>query len=126
LKEEDVVNPKIEATEFGSITIAGQRWDHDVLIRLDGSVEKRKKKLSKEVFGTSHRISEAEIQHVFEEGAQVLVIGAGQFGLVCLDDQAQRFLKDRCCEVLLLPTPEAVEAWNSAEGKAIGLFHVTC
>jgi len=28
--------------------------------------------------------------------------------------------------VVLLPTPEVIDVWNDTEGKAIGLFHVTC
>ncbi|WP_406658096.1 hypothetical protein V7O62_05985 [Methanolobus sp. ZRKC2] len=28
--------------------------------------------------------------------------------------------------VKVVPTPEAIGNWNSAEGKVIGLFHVTC
>ena len=40
------MKPKIQATKFGSITIQGQKTEHDVIIRLDGSVKKRKKKLS--------------------------------------------------------------------------------
>ena len=30
------------------------------------------------------------------------------------------------CSVDLFPTPAAVEAWNEAQGKTIGMFHVTC
>ncbi len=37
---------KIEGTEFGSITIAGKTYDHDVVIRLSDQVIKRKKKLT--------------------------------------------------------------------------------
>jgi len=51
------MKPKIEATAFGSITIDGREIENDVLLRLDGSVKKRKKKLSKKVYGTSHTIS---------------------------------------------------------------------
>ncbi len=29
-------------------------------------------------------------------------------------------------QVELLPTPEAIETWNEAEGDVIGLFHITC
>ena len=72
------MKPTIEATSFGSITVDGERIGHDIIIRLDGALKKRKKKLSKRVYGTSHRISLAEAQHVFEEGAQLLIIGAGQ------------------------------------------------
>jgi len=120
------VKPRIQATSFGSITIQGERLDHDVIIRLDGSVKKRKKELSKHVYGTSHRISLAEARYVFEDGARLLIIGTGQYGLVHLDDEARRFFDEQSCRVRLLPTPEAIRAWNKAEGKVIGLFHVTC
>lgn len=120
------MEPRIDHTEFGSITVAGKRIEHDILIRLDGTVEKRKKKLSKSKYGTSHLISLAEAQYVHEEGARLLIIGAGQYGLVQLDDEAQRFLADQACHVCLLPTPEAARVWNESEGKVIGLFHVTC
>ena len=36
----------IERTSFGSITIDGKTYEHDVIIRLSGEVVKRKKKLS--------------------------------------------------------------------------------
>ena len=67
------MRPRIEATSFGSITIEGQEIGNDVIMRLDGSVQKRKKKLSKKVNGTSHTISLDEARHVFEEGAEVLI-----------------------------------------------------
>ena len=47
----------IEDTKFGSITIDGKTYEYDVIVRLSGKVEKRKKKLSKEQYGTSHIIS---------------------------------------------------------------------
>jgi hypothetical protein len=43
---------KIDDTEFGSITIAGKTYEHDVVIRLSDNVVKRKKKLSKRLYGT--------------------------------------------------------------------------
>ncbi len=38
---------KIDGTAFGSITIGGKTYEHDVVVRLDDGVVKRKKKLSK-------------------------------------------------------------------------------
>jgi hypothetical protein len=67
------MEPTIQGTEFGSITVDGNVYDHDIVIRLGGKVKKRKKKLSKEQSGTSH-----------------------------------------------------VVALNEAEGKTIGMFHLTC
>lgn len=120
------MKPKIKATEFGSITIAGDVYDYDVFIRLDGEVKKRKKKLSKEVFGTSHILSLEEAKHIYEPGAERLIFGTGQSGMAKLSDEAAQFFKQMNCRVDLLTTPQAMKAWNEAEGKVIGLFHITC
>ena len=40
------MKPTINNTEFGSITIDKEVYDHDVIISLDGQVKKRKKELS--------------------------------------------------------------------------------
>jgi hypothetical protein len=120
------VKPGIDRTEFGSITVAGTLFEYDVVIRLDGQVKKRKKKLSKEVYGTSHVISLDEARQVYEEGAERLIVGAGQYGMVKLSDEAAGYFQRKKCRVELLPTPQAVGAWNEAEGAVIGLFHITC
>ena len=80
------MRPKLEDTKFGSIVIDGQTFAHDVLIRLDGTVEKRKKKLSKAVYGSSHTISLAEAEFVHDDGAETLILGSGQYGLVNLSE----------------------------------------
>ena len=120
------MKPKIDGSSFGSITIDGQKYSHDVLIRLDGRVEKRKKKLSKAVYGTSHKLSLAEAQHVYQEGSERLIFGTGQGGLASLSQEAADYFVEHACEVVLLPTPKAVRAWNDAQEAVIGLFHVTC
>jgi hypothetical protein len=120
------MKPSIEATTFGSITIAGILYEHDVVIRLSGKVKKRKKKLSKAKYGTSHRISRAEAEHIFEPGAERLLVGTGQTGCVELSDDAADFFRQNGCSVQLLPTPQAMIAWNRAEGPVVGVFHVTC
>ena len=120
------MKPRIDNTKFGSITIEGTVSDHDIIIRLNGQVEKRKKKLSKAVYGTSHIVSLDEAKYIYEEGAKRLVIGAGQQGMVNLSNEAAEYFKQRKCQVELLPTREAIQAWNEAEGAVIGLFHITC
>ncbi len=120
------MKPKISKTKFGSITIAGERYEHDIIIRLNGKVEKRKKKLSKEVFGTSHIISLAEAEYIYEDGAKWVLIGTGQSGMAKLSPEATAFFQKKGCSVNLLPTAEAIRRWNETEGPGIGLFHVTC
>ncbi len=121
------MKPKINDTEFGSITINNEVITHDVIIGLDGDVKKRKKKLSKEVYGTSHTISLAEAKHVYEKGARLLVFGAGQNLTAKLSDEAEEIYKKQNCKVKVLSTKDAMEAWNKTdEKKKIGLFHLTC
>jgi len=117
---------KIEATGFGSITIDGKKYEHDVIIRLNGAVKKRKKKLSKAIYGTSHTISLKEAKHVYEKDAQRIIIGTGQYGIVKLSDEAEDFFRKKKCLVDLLPTPKAIRNWNAVQESKIGLFHVTC
>jgi len=120
------MKPMIDQTTFGSITIAGEGFEHDVIIRLTGQVEKRKKKLSKAIYGTSHVLSLAEAKHVHDKGAKRLIIGTGQQGNVHLSKEAAGYFARKHCRVQLLPTPKAIRAWNKADGSVTGLFHVTC
>ena len=120
------VNPRIDATRFGSITIAGEEYEHDIVIRLDGAVKKRKKKLSKVIYGTSHTMSREEAKAVFEPGAERLIVGTGQSGALHLSDEAAEYFRKKGCAVDLHPTPRARAVWNATTGAAIGLFHVTC
>jgi len=120
------MKPKIDNTKFGSITIAGRLYEHDLIIRSNGRIEKRKKKLSKAIYGTSHVFSLAEAQYVYEEGAELIIIGAGQNGMVKLSGEADDYFQQQHCAVKILPTPEAIRCWNDAKGATVGLFHVTC
>lgn len=120
------MRPKIDDTWFGSITVEGQRYEHDIIIRLSGKVRKRDKALSKTVYGTSHIISLAEIDDLYRKKATRLIIGTGQSGQARLSQEAAEFLKAQGCAVDLYPTPIAIQRWNEAEGAVLGLFHVTC
>ena len=122
------MKPRIDGTSFGSITVEGTVFEHDIIIRPDGRVKKRKKKLSKAIYGTSHMISLQEAKYVCDQGASAgrLIVGSGQYGNVELSPEAVAYVKQRKCDVLLLPTPEVIDVWNETEGRAIGLFHVTC
>ena len=117
---------EIERTTFGTITIDGKTYEHDVIIRLSGEVAKRKKKLSKKYYGTSHVLSKDEAKFVFENGCEQLILGSGQMGNVHLSPEAEAYFAKKGCTVLLQPTPKAIRTFNSSQAKKIGLFHVTC
>jgi hypothetical protein len=120
------MRPTIDDTWFGSITIDGKRYEHDVVIRLSGKVCKRKKALSKQVYGTSHKISLPEIMELYRPKAERLIIGTGQEDQARLSDEAAEFLAKHNLQATLLPTPKAVKEWNRSDGKVLALFHITC
>ena len=112
---------EIESTTFGNITIDGKTYEHDVIIRLSGEVVKRKKKLSKKHYGTSHVVSKEEAKFVFEKGCEQIILGSGQEGNVQLSPEAEAYFAKKGCKVLLQPTPEAIRVFNRSHAKKIGL-----
>jgi hypothetical protein len=116
----------IDGATFGSITIDGKTYDHDVLIRLSEKVEKRKKKLSKCIYGTSHTVSAGEAKFVIEKGCKQLIFGTGHDAMASLSREAAAFLNKRGCKVIAEPTPRAIRIFNKSKKAKIGLFHVTC
>ena len=120
------MKPRIDSTSFGSITVDGDTYKYDIFIRLNGQVEKREKKLSKELYGTSHKISLEEAKYIYEDGTEKIIIGTGQTGFVTLSEEAEDFFRGKKCGIELLPTPWAIERWNELEGRITSIFHVTC
>ena len=116
---------EIENTSFGAITIDGKTYEHDVVIRLSGEVVKRKKKLSKKYYGTSHMLSKDEAKFVFEKGCEQLVVGSGQMGNVRLSPGAEAYSRKRL-RGPVATDPQAIQMFNRSHAKKIGLFHVTC
>ena len=88
---------EIENTAFGTITMDGKTYEHDVVVRLSGEVVKRKKKLSKKYYGTSHILSKDEAKFVFEKGCEQLIVGSGQIGNVRLSPEAEAYFAKKNC-----------------------------
>src|SRR3989454_60577 len=117
---------EIERTTFGTITIDGKTYEHDVIIRLSGEVARRKKKLSKKYYGTSHVLSKDEAKFIYEDGCEQLILGSGQMGNVHLSQEAETYLAKKSCSVMLQPTPKAIHTFIISHAKKIGLFRITC
>src|SRR5262245_60441619 len=97
-----------------------------MIIRLSGEVVKRKKKLSKKYYGTSHVLSKDEAKFVSESGCEQLILGSGQMGNAHLSPEAEAYFAKKGCKVLLQSTPEAIHVFNRSHAKKVALFHVTC
>jgi hypothetical protein len=117
---------RVNGTKFGEITIDGTTYEHDVVIRSTGEIVKRKKKLSKKQYGTSHILSKDEAKFIREKGCTRVILGTGQEGKLELSPEAAKYFEKKGYEVIVRPTPEALEVFNETKGKKVGLFHVTC
>ncbi len=116
----------IEDTAFGSIVIDGVSHRGDVVVRLSGRVEERRKELSRRHGGNSHTVSEDEMRDLAEDGCETVVIGTGQAGALCISAAAEAFLAERGVCLLTAPTPQAIRLYSRATAAKVGLFHVNC
>ena len=74
----------------------------------------------------SGRVDPLFVLKAFQDGADGLLIGAGQFGRVRLSPEAADYFQEKNCPVEIRTTPDAVKFWNESQGSIIALFHITC
>jgi len=118
--------PRIERVTFGEITIGDDVYGEDIYIRATGKVRKRKKDRARERYGSSHVIGVEEIAKVCKGAPELVIIGTGMSGQAALNEDARRYLDQRAIECQVLPTPEAVTAYNDSPKRKAAVVHVTC
>ena len=121
---------RIEETGFGYIVINGKRFDHDVVIRTDGSIEARKKELSsryKRFIGHTPLGPEEAID-LLRDQPEIVIIGTGQYGVLPIHEEAEKILSKSGARIIKLKTPDAIREYNklSLKHRTTALFHVTC
>ena len=123
---------KFEKTEFGSITISGMTYNHDVYLHVDGKIEKRDKSHSERIKG--HRsLCIWELKNIIDQGPEVLLIGMGQSGILPMSAETEQWLetikKEKDIEIVKDKTPNILEKTNqllNSNKKIAGIFHTTC
>ncbi|AFL95679.1 hypothetical protein CL1_1480 [Thermococcus cleftensis] len=117
---------QLEYPAFGKIVVDGKVYEHDIVIYPSGKIERRKKWLSKDKHGTSHKLDPDELREYLEENFDVLVVGTGFYGYLSLLPESRELVKGK--EVIEKPTGEAVKLFNELweRKKTLGIFHVTC
>jgi hypothetical protein len=118
--------PVLQSTRFGEVTIDGKTYDHDVTVLPGGQVKKRKKKLAKARYGTSHRIGPDELERLCADGPEVVFIGTGQSGAVELTAEGREYLGRHHVTCRALPTSDVLDAYNHCPKPKAALIHVTC
>ena len=113
-------------TGFGWIEIGGTRYDHDIVIHADGSIAKRKKKVSKrekEHYGHTP-LSGEELLDLLREQPDVVYIGTGQYGDLPLTPDAIALLAPFVS--VIKPTPEILALIELEKPSYVAILHVTC
>ena len=113
-------------TGFGWIETGGMRYDHDIVIHTDGSISKRKKKLSKpkkEHYGHTP-LSGEELADLLRERPGVVYIGTGQYGDLPLTPDAAGLLAPFVS--VIKPTPEILTLIEQEKQSYVAILHVTC
>jgi len=110
----------IDSYRFGSITIDGKEYSHDVIIAGN--------KVKSWWRNTSHEVAINDTDPIFIENPKQVIFGTGESGLCQVLQETIEFIEKQGIKVSVLPTPEAVKEFNrclSAEGT-VGAFHLTC
>lgn len=110
----------------GRLMIGGRTFDRDVVLRVDGQPRKRKKAVLKDHLGAGHAVDPKELKRICKGGPEVLFLGTGYSDQVTLPSPSQRWLERRLIEYHVLPTAEAVAAYNECDRRKAGLLHVMC
>jgi len=113
-------------SEFGWIEIDKKRYEHDVIIHIDGSVTKRSKKSSKELKSTyGHTpLSDHELDFLEKEKPEIIYIGTGQYGDLPLTREAKTVLSR--FELVIHPTPDILDTLENENRSFVAIIHVTC
>ena len=119
----------IEEYKFGSITIDGQTYRHDVEVRWTGKVLDWSR-------NESHVIDVSDIERALEQIPETIIIGTGESGVAQVTEEAQREIKSRGITLIIDRTEQATKTFNirkedskeekGEQEKVIGLFHLTC
>ena len=107
----------IDGTEFGSVTVDGKTYGHDIWIFADGTIKPRTK---------SHDFTAGELELLAMAGPEVVVVGTGQSGCVTVSEEAKKYAQEHGIELVCAETPEAIKKFNEAAGKKAAAIHVTC
>ena len=109
---------------FGSLKVEGEKFTRDVVLDR-GVVRKRKKKPSRpfrEQFGHTP----VSLQESIPWECKRLIIGTGMEGHLPVMDEVTIEAQRRGVELVVCPTPEAVQMLKDNPVETNAILHVTC
>ena len=112
-------------TTFGAIEIAGQRYDHDVVIN-GGKIHKRSKKASK-VYRAAYGHTPLSLGENLPWGGRQLIVGTGMYGRLPVMPEVSQEAERRKIKLAVVPTEAACRLLADQKDKDVyAVLHVTC
>lgn len=111
---------RIDGASFGSITVDGKRYPHDVWILADGSIRRRDR---------NHEFTLNEFDFLLKGKPELVIVGTGQSGCVRVDKEAAELAVKQGVRIVDDITPDSLKRYNEAADagrRVAGAFHVTC
>jgi hypothetical protein len=115
---------KFKKLRFGSITIDGTAYDHDVVIDCS-RIRKRRKKPSKK-YREQYGHTPISVEEEIPWKCRRLVIGTGKYGSLPVMDEVKREARRRGINLVIGLTDEAIEALAERSEGTNAILHVTC
>lgn len=77
---------------------------------------------------TGHRLCLEDLQEIWDENFDVLVVGTGYLGLMKVEKEVMQYATSRGFELIIEKTKMAVAKYNALvhQKKTIAAFHLTC
>ncbi len=111
----------IDKFSFGKLKIKHETYeDSDIIIFWDGEIIEKEK---------THNLTERELEDIILKEPEVIVIGTGSSGMVKIDPEVEKTIKNEQIDLIKEPTEKAVEIFNNLlkqKKRVAGYFHLTC
>lgn len=111
----------IDSYSFGRMDIGGQTYTSDLILFPD----KIKDSWWRE---SGHRLSLKDMEDVFQEAPEFIVIGTGFYGIMKVEEEVKQAAQSKGISLVIEKTEKAVESYNqiAPQKRTIGAFHLTC
>jgi hypothetical protein len=112
----------IESYSFGQIIVDGKRYTNDIIIfpnRIKDNWWRKK----------GHYLSIEDLEEVFQEKPEKLVVGTGYFGFMKVPAEVKEYVEGRGIKLITQSTKDACNTFNNllkSGKKIVAALHLTC
>jgi hypothetical protein len=118
----DYTSMLIEAYKFGKITISGETYHTDVLIFPNRVRDQWWRQ-------QGHQLLIEDLKCIIAAEPEVLIVGTGYTGALCIPPKTHRYLTNANIEVIAKKTQDACPLFNSlisAGRNVVAALHLSC